>query len=516
MNVDRTAHTFTFQTFHASLYSWVVGAIASLGATFTTAYTPASDGFQIVNFGSSYNREGECFGMTSFSLWFYENHKASAGPFYPKYYDILATDSLGRPLRGQNIIATRSFISITQQWTSYYPLVSSQINLTPAERLASIENALLNTNNPVLIYLFGNGTSAHSVLAYGFESLSNLAATVSVYDPNVPGDATRKIVYNGASGFSPYSGFPGIIYSGDGSLNLTEPYQHILDDADQNFHNSADATLNVTSHSNGQTVPERNITLAGTINSSQVLVTKLTVLVGSTSYSANVGLDGAFSIPIELNTGVNHLQFATQGNDASGNLIPVPNTLATTDFTLIADVANSIVLMTLTWDTNDSDIDTYVIDPSGDYSAYYHKNTADGGMLDRDVTTGFGPEHWTLRTTDTIRYGQPYQFRIHYFSDHGHGPSNYTVTIKLYEGTPREATFTYRGNLSLSNPQNNLPNGQGADWVDIASFTLTQQPAPQNLQRAPNAAASAETNGESTPDIVITAPIPPASQRMKR
>ena len=517
VNVDRTAKTISFQTFHASWYTWVIANVPGLSTVFDTGYTPPNDGFQIVNTGSSYNRRGVCFGMTSFSLWYYETKKSSNGMFYPKYMNVIGTDSSGAQLRGQNIIATRSFISIAQKWNSYLPLVASQKQLTDAEKVVSIENALENTNNPVLIYLYGGGGSGtHSVLAHGFDSLSSLATTIHIYDPNYPSNTNRYLSYNVLTGLSPYDGHTSYIYNGDGSLNLTEPYQNILDNADVDFQNSADATINVTSDTSGETVHTRNISLSGTVASGQVLVNKLTVFVGSTSFSSLVGLDGSFSIPLSLNTGVNHLQFVTEGNDANGQLITLPNNLVTTDFTINSDVPLAEILMTLTWDTNGTDLDTYVIDPSGDYSAYYHKVTADGGTLDFDVTTGFGPEHWTLLSTDTIRYDQPYNFRVHYYSDHANGPSNYTVTITLHQGTPQETTSTYSGTLAVSNPSNGTPTGVGPDWADIATITIPQpQPTQQSQLRALALPISTQEIISPPSDIVITAPVPPLDQRIK-
>jgi hypothetical protein len=186
--------------------------------------------------------------------------------------------------------------------------------------------------------------------------------------------------------------------------------------------------------------------------------------------------------------------------------VPSSNNFDTLDFTLNAVVPTSVILMTLTWNTNDTDLDTYVIDPTGDYSAYYHKVTADGGTLDRDVTTGFGPEHWTLLNTNTIRYNQPYRFRVHYYSDHGHGPSNYTVTIELYEGTNRQATYTYTGGLAVSNYANSAPNGIGPDWADIPTITLTPATGSSSILAAPTTLGSG---------IVITVPVPPLTQRLK-
>ncbi|HEX3045862.1 MAG TPA: hypothetical protein VHY08_13980 [Bacillota bacterium] len=84
IEVDRTNMTFTFQTFHASWYTWIYDTIKyALTSQVKTAYSPQTDGFNVPNNGSDYNRGGECFGMTSFSLWYFTNKKAASGSFYP-------------------------------------------------------------------------------------------------------------------------------------------------------------------------------------------------------------------------------------------------------------------------------------------------------------------------------------------------------------------------------------------------------------------------------------------------
>ncbi len=448
--------------------------------------------------------------MTSFSLWYYENIKSSRGDFYPKYYDILAYDSDRKVLRGQDIIATRAFISISQQWNTYIPAVAQQQALSDSDKYASIRNIILNTGNPVLIYLYHtNGSSdAHSVLAYAF---NHLDGDISLYDPNHPG-TTKTIHFDSSeNSFDSYSGYDGIVYNGDGSLNLSEPYQNILDDADSNFQRSGNAVININSHTDGQQTTDRNIELAGIIESGEVLVTKFTVMVGSTPFSVNLGNDGSFNIPISLESGINHLQFVTEGNDSNGNLINVPNNMATIDFTIDLNVPNSVILVTLTWDTNDTDIDLYVIDPTGDYSCWYNQTTSDGGELDYDIITGYGPEHWTLMSTDTVRYDKPYKVRLHYFSDHGNGSSNYTVTIKVYENTDREQVYSYRGNMSANDSYNDAPDDTGADWVDIATIVPTQ-----NTTRSSARSASAmNINHISEDEIFITVPVPPMEERIK-
>lgn len=131
------------------------------------------------------------------------------------------------------------------------------------------------------------------------------------------------------------------------------------------------------------------------------------------------------------------------------------------------------ILVTLTWDTP-TDIDLYVTDPTGDTSWYGHKITADGGELDYDDTDGYGPEHWMLQNTDTLRYGQPYIVRVHNYSNHSYtGPTHYTVSIKLGEGTPQEQVFWYTGTLTTAGGSSS-PGTTGSSWANIANITLQQ------------------------------------------
>ena len=151
------------------------------------------------------------------------------------------------------------------------------------------------------------------------------------------------------------------------------------------------------------------------------------------------------------------------------------------------------------------------IDPAGDYSSYFHKTTSDGGELDFDNITGFGPEHWTLTTNDVIQWGLPYQMRVHYYSDHnssfGTIPTRWTATILLYEGTSRAKSFTYSGVLASDNSSNHEPTDTGSDWADIA--TIIPVRATTSLSRTiASPSVTRETNGH----VTITVPIPSAEE----
>lgn len=513
--IDRVAKTMTFETFHASIFTWLVSLVRGDDA-YQSPFVQTNDAFQVANRGSLYDsangHNGECFGMTTFSLWYFRNAKPAEGNFYPRFMTTVGTGANGETRNGQQVIATRTFTSVAQQWSTYNrSLIGPRVNLTDEDNYTIIRNVLLNTRAPTVLYLGrSNAPGAHSVLATGFDK-----GDIKIYDVNFP-TADRHIIYDTATKkFTPYNGaananapatlYDRIIDNGDGSFT-TEPYRNILDDAKQNFQNSADATVTFTSHTSGATVSDRVVELRGRVDSSQVLVDRIRIVIGSTEFNAEVAQDGSFFIPVTLAAGPNPMQIITFGKRPNGNSIDAPNNLRVSGFLLNGEFAQSVILTTLTWDTDDTDIDTYVIDPSGDYSAYYKKTTADGGFLDYDVTDGFGPEHWLLTTANTVRYGQPYRFRAHYYS--GDVPTNFTVAVQLYDGD-RAITTYHRGTLVVSNPDNDRPDGTGADWLDVVTIIPVQE-----SPTAPAGTTFARTLPSGRMEITVA--VPPREQRRKQ
>jgi len=64
------------------------------------------------------------------------------------------------------------------------------------------------------------------------------------------------------------------------------------------------------------------------------------------------------------------------------------------------------------WDSNYTDVDLHVIEPGGEEVFYNHQNSANHGWLHADVTTGFGPETYTIPRMA----GGPYQIALHYYA----------------------------------------------------------------------------------------------------
>jgi len=55
------------------------------------------------------------------------------------------------------------------------------------------------------------------------------------------------------------------------------------------------------------------------------------------------------------------------------------------------------VRIVLTWDADLTDIDLWVVEPSGEKAYYAHNRTTIGGAVSRDFTQGYGPEAYILR-----------------------------------------------------------------------------------------------------------------------
>lgn len=67
----------------------------------------------------------------------------------------------------------------------------------------------------------------------------------------------------------------------------------------------------------------------------------------------------------------------------------------------------------MTWDSDNTDIDLWVIDPSGEKAVYNHPRTQTGGHLSRDFTGGYGPEVFTIRRA----LPGTYIVKTNYYSD---------------------------------------------------------------------------------------------------
>jgi len=97
----------------------------------------------------------------------------------------------------------------------------------------------------------------------------------------------------------------------------------------------------------------------------------------------------------------------------------------------------SDVLITIAWNTDGTDVDLHVTEPTGEVCFYQNRKTRIGGTITQDCTQGFGPEMYTL---PTARHGK-YKVQVKYFAkDRNRIGTRTKVLASIYEGwgTPQE------------------------------------------------------------------------------
>ena len=75
----------------------------------------------------------------------------------------------------------------------------------------------------------------------------------------------------------------------------------------------------------------------------------------------------------------------------------------------------------LVWETDANDVDFHIHDSRGGHAYYGQRHLQSGGHLYADVTTGYGPECFTIRGRRSQR-SYPYKLEAHYYS---RGPMGY-------------------------------------------------------------------------------------------
>jgi tetratricopeptide (TPR) repeat protein len=114
----------------------------------------------------------------------------------------------------------------------------------------------------------------------------------------------------------------------------------------------------------------------------------------------------------------------------------------------------------MTWDTDNTDIDLHVTEPTGETCVYNHNRTTIGGALSRDFTQGYGPEEYLLKR---LMPGQ-YKIQAHFFGNRDQravGPTTVQATVITHFGRPDEK----RQSLTLRLKE-------AKDMVDIGTVTL--------------------------------------------
>ncbi len=103
-----------------------------------------------------------------------------------------------------------------------------------------------------------------------------------------------------------------------------------------------------------------------------------------------------------------------------------------------AKVPNRDIKVVLSWDTP-TDLDLWVVDPKGNKCYYANRSIPTGGNLDVDVTSGYGPETFTMAKA----LPGTYAVQVQYYSSNAAPITRVKIFVVLYEGTSREKVIPY-------------------------------------------------------------------------
>jgi Ca-activated chloride channel family protein len=95
----------------------------------------------------------------------------------------------------------------------------------------------------------------------------------------------------------------------------------------------------------------------------------------------------------------------------------------------------------LTWDTDETDMDLWVTEPTDEKCDYSHNRTVIGGLLSHDFTAGYGPEEYLLRRAP----GGKYAIQANFYGTRDQsltGPTTAQATVITNFGRPDESRRT--------------------------------------------------------------------------
>lgn len=174
-----------------------------------------------------------------------------------------------------------------------------------------------------------------------------------------------------------------------------------------------DTEVIIETPSDGDTVTQSVVLVEGFVTDSSV--TQAIMSVNGQGQPINV-FDGFFSNQAVLSVGLNTIRVeVTIGQDVSSDEVDV-----------FFDGDIPALRANLTWNTNFTDMDLYMMNPAGDICYYANQNV--GGMvLDIDDTDGFGPENISVVTP----MAGSYEVRVENFTGMSAWPT--TVTVRVFQ-----------------------------------------------------------------------------------
>ena len=158
-----------------------------------------------------------------------------------------------------------------------------------------------------------------------------------------------------------------------------------------------------------------------------------TLVVNGVAMPMEVGEDGSYGRPYGFGSGSNSVEVRS----------PDGRSRARTQFVdSYQGKTQARLRIVLSWDSAGTDLDMHVVTPDGGHAWYGNRVLKDGGALDVDVTTGYGPEIFSSSA--------PVKGNYHvYVNYYGSGENTAVLTVARLsvitnEGTPREKLQSFQ------------------------------------------------------------------------
>ena len=158
-----------------------------------------------------------------------------------------------------------------------------------------------------------------------------------------------------------------------------------------------------------------------------------TLVVNGVAMPMEVGENGSYARPYGFGSGSNSVEVRS----------PDGRSRARTQFVdSYQGKTQARLRVVLSWDSAGTDLDLHVVTPDGGHAWYGNRVLKDGGALDVDVTTGYGPEIFS----SSAPVKGNYHVYVNYYGS-GENTSVLTVarlSIITNEGTPREKMQSFQ------------------------------------------------------------------------
>ncbi len=126
------------------------------------------------------------------------------------------------------------------------------------------------------------------------------------------------------------------------------------------------------------------------------------------------------------------------------------------------NVDKADLVVTMMWNTDRTDVDLHVLEPSGEECYYKNRNTRAGGEITRDVTEGFGPEMYVARQSQNGKYVVKANY---YGTDTNRTEARTKVYVTIYEAYGSKQERVTKQAVTLN---------RGQEMREVASVTVQE------------------------------------------